>query len=219
MALTNYTELKSSIADFLNRQDLTAVIPTFISLAEAQMARDIRHWQMENRATATLNDQYLTRPADWVETIRFTVLGNGTRPLQFLSTAAMDQRRSNSNDVAGEPRYYSYVEDQFEVWPSPSSSVNTELVYIQKIPALSDTDLTNWVISTAPDVYLYGSLLHSAPYLAEDPRVTVWAQLYGAAVQRLNQESDNSKYSGTGLSTRIRGLDTSGSSAVRRINA
>ena len=94
--------------------------------------------------------------------------------------------------------------------------LRTELVYIQKIPALSDTDLTNWVISTAPDVYLYGSLLHSAPYLAEDPRVTVWAQLYGAAVQRLNQESDNSKYSGTGLATRIRGLDTSHSATFRR---
>ena len=34
MALTNYTELKSNIADFLNREDLTAVIPTFIALAE-----------------------------------------------------------------------------------------------------------------------------------------------------------------------------------------
>lgn len=218
MALTNYTELKSSIADFLNRQDLTAVIPTFISLAEAQINRDVRHWQMENRATATLNDQYLTRPSDWVETIRFTVLSGGTNPLQFLSTAAMDQRRSNSDNVAGEPRYYSYVEDQFEVWPTPSEAVSTELVYKQKIPALSDSTTTNWLLSTAPDVYLYGSLLHSAPYLAEDPRVAVWAQLYSAAVQRLNEESDQSKYSGTGLTTRVRGLDTSGSSTVRRIN-
>jgi len=35
MALTTYTELKASIADWLNRSDLTAAIPDFISLAEA----------------------------------------------------------------------------------------------------------------------------------------------------------------------------------------
>ena len=57
MALTNYSELKSSIADFLNRDDLTSVIPTFISLAEAQFARDLRHYKMENRATGTIDSQ------------------------------------------------------------------------------------------------------------------------------------------------------------------
>ena len=62
MALTNYAELKSSIADFLNRDDLTSVIPTFISLAEAQFARDLRHYKMENRATGTIDSQFMTKP-------------------------------------------------------------------------------------------------------------------------------------------------------------
>ena len=209
MALTTYAELQSSMADFLNRQDLATAIPTFISLAEAQISRDIRHWQMENRATATLDDQYLTRPGDWVETIRLVMLGNGTRPLQFLSTAAMDERRGNSDNVAGEPRYYRHIENQFEVFPSPNADTSAELVYFQKIPALSDEATSNWLLSAAPDVYLYGALIHSAPYLAEDSRVAVWAQLYSAAVLRLNQESDAAKYSGTGLGMRVKGLDTS----------
>ena len=38
MSISNYNDLKSSIADFLNRDDLTAVIPTFIELAEADMS-------------------------------------------------------------------------------------------------------------------------------------------------------------------------------------
>ena len=44
MPLSNYTELTASIADTLNRDDLTAVIPDFIKLAEAQLNRDLRHW-------------------------------------------------------------------------------------------------------------------------------------------------------------------------------
>jgi hypothetical protein len=53
MALTTYTELKSSLADWLNRSDLTSVIPDFISLAEAQMERQLRTRQMIVRATAS----------------------------------------------------------------------------------------------------------------------------------------------------------------------
>ena len=47
MALSNYTELKASIADFLNRDDLTSVIPDFITLAESQINRDIRHMKVK----------------------------------------------------------------------------------------------------------------------------------------------------------------------------
>lgn len=50
MAITTYTELKSAIADFLNRDDLETVAPTFIALAEADINRRLRHWRMEKRA-------------------------------------------------------------------------------------------------------------------------------------------------------------------------
>ena len=57
MAITTYSELKTSIADYLNRSDLTSIIPTFISLAEAQINRDVRTWQMENRARTSKETQ------------------------------------------------------------------------------------------------------------------------------------------------------------------
>ena len=37
MPITTYAELKSTIADFLNRDDLANVATTFISLAETDM--------------------------------------------------------------------------------------------------------------------------------------------------------------------------------------
>ena len=42
MALTTYAELKTSVGDWLNRSDLTTAIPDFISLAEAQIERNLR---------------------------------------------------------------------------------------------------------------------------------------------------------------------------------
>jgi len=67
MALTTYTELKASIADWLNRSDLTAAIPDFISLAEAQMERTLRTRQMIVRANASFNAEYGATPNDFLE--------------------------------------------------------------------------------------------------------------------------------------------------------
>lgn len=206
MALTNYAELKSSIADFLNRDDLTSVIPTFISLAEAQFARDLRHYKMENRATGTIDSQFMTKPGDWLETIRINITTSNTRPLDLLSAQAMVDKRANHLDTTGIPRYYRHSENQFEFFPSPDGSYGVELLYYQRVPALSDSVTTNWLLTEAPDAYLYGSLVHSAPYLSEDQRTAVWAQLFGASLQRLNQSSDEATYSGSGLVMRNRGL-------------
>jgi len=71
---------------------------------------------------------------------------------------------------------------------------------------LSDSATSNWLLSTAPDVYLYGALIHSAPYLAEDNRTAIFAQMYGAAVNQLTLQSETSKNSGAGLKLKIRGL-------------
>ena len=73
MALTNYNELKTSIADFLNRDDLTNIIPDFITFAETNINRDIRHWRMEKRANAVLDTQYTALPTDFIEPIRLTI--------------------------------------------------------------------------------------------------------------------------------------------------
>ena len=206
MALNSYAALKTSIGDFLNRDDLTAVIPDFIALAEAQINRDIRHYEMENRATAQLDSQYLARPSDWVETIRMHITGGGTRTLDLLSGAAMSDKRAGADDTSGEPRYFRHAERAFEVYPTPDGTYNVEILYYQKIPALSDTNTSNWLLSEAPDVYLYGSLLHSSPYLAEDARVNVWAQLYAAAKDNVNRSSDAASASGSGLTMKVRGL-------------
>jgi hypothetical protein len=207
MAITNYTNLQTAVADFLNRDDLTSVIPTFIQLAEAQMNRDIRHWKMETRSNGqqTAGDQYMQIPADWMETIRFHLTGGGTQVLDLISRAAMADKREGAEDMSGSPQYYCHADGQFELYPTPNADTDVELLYVAKIPDLA-TNSTNWLLEDAPDAYLYGSLLHSAPYLQEDARVAVWAQMYSASVARLNEASEKARYSGSGLTLKVRGL-------------
>ena len=132
--------------------------------------------------------------------------GNGTKAMNLISQQAMAEKRANDNDTAGTPMFYAHSESQFELYPTPDQATTAEILYYQKVPALSDSNTTNWLLSYAPDVYLYGSLIHSAPYLAEDARTAVFAQMYGASVNQLNEKSEESKTSGSGLKLRVRGL-------------
>ena len=208
MALTTYTELKASIADFLNRDDLTSVIPDFITLAESQINRDVRHWKMEARSSGQQSggDEYMQIPADWVESIRLHLTGSGTSAVNLISRDAMADKRERNDDTSGTVMYYTHADGQFQLYPTPSADTDFELLYIQKLDALSGSNADNWLLLEAPDVYLYGALIHSAPYLVEDERVAMWAQMYSASVARLNEASESARFSGSGLRLKIRGL-------------
>ena len=208
MAINTFATLKTAVADFLNRDDLTSAIENFIALAEAQINRDVRHWKMETRSSAnqSAGDEYMPVPADWIETIRLHVTDNGTSPLDLISRASMADKRASNEDASGTPTHYTHADSQMQLYPTPSSEVSIELLYYAKTVALSSSNADNWLLLEAPDVYLYGALLHSAPYLGEDERVAVWAQMYSASVTQLNTTSENARFSGSGLKLKIRGL-------------
>ena len=202
MAITTYAELQSSIASWLNRSDLTSVIPDFISLAETNMERSIRHWRQEKRATATIDTQYSALPADYLEGIRFNLDGDH-RLIEMITSADMQRRRYATADTSGSPRYFSVTGGQLEVFPTPDGSYTGELYYYSTIDALSDSNTSNWVLQHYPDAYLYGALVHSAPYLVDDARTQTWAALFSVAVNAINSESEKAKFSGSGLRLKI----------------
>ena len=193
MAITTYAELKSSIANWLNRDDLTSVIPDFITIAEAQINRTLRHWRMEKRVETTLDEQYENLPTDFLEMLELS-LSDGTY-LTLISTADM-QSKKQASSIAGKPRFYRISSDQIEVYPVPDAGSTLSMQYYAKTPALSDTDTSNWILEYAPDVYVYGALLQAAPYLGDDARIQIWAGLFSGALEALNLDSMKAKTSG-----------------------
>lgn len=205
MPISTYAELKSAVADWLNREDLEAVVPSFIALAEADLNRTLRDFRMEKRADAQLNDQFSALPSDWLETIRLALIG-GSHRLELASDGALAEMRSQRGDAAGRPTHYAHTAGGLELFPTPDADYSAELVYFARVPSLSDAAPSNWLLAAAPDVYLYGALTQSAPYLKDDARLTVWASLYQNAVQGLNAASERARHSGAGLRLRIRGM-------------
>lgn len=206
MALTSYSELRDSVAVWLNKPDIEQTVPSLIALAEDDINRRLRHWRMQKRSVTTIDAQYATVPSDWLTSVRFYTTDAGTHPLSLISHADLLDRRAARSDIVGRPTHYAMTGGQFELFPTPDQSYSAELVYFSRVPALTEADPTNWLLAEAADVYLYGTLAHSAPFLGEDARLSTWSALYTSALDSLNAASDEARYSGVGLKLKIRGM-------------
>jgi hypothetical protein len=201
--ITNYTTLVSTVADYLNRQDLSAQIPTFIQLAEADLNTRLRCREMIVRATSTNDDEYVKLPLDFLEGINLQIVG-GQSPLRYITLDEADM--VNARQGYNAPTFYSLMNGAIELVPPPATGddVEIEMVYYGKITALSEANQTNWLLLKAPDVYLYGALVHAAPFLMDDQRISVFGSFYSQRVEALNDESQKSLHSGSPLVARTR---------------
>lgn len=203
MAISNYAELKSAVADWLNRADLTSAIPNFVALAEAKFNRDLRTRQQVKRAYATLTGQYIQLPTDWAEGINLQLNVNPVRVLDFVTTDQADRikaRRYGDTDADA----YTIVGSQLEVIPVVGDDTEIEMAYYAKVPALSDSNTTNWLLTEWPDLYLYGTLVHAAPYLREDDRIATWKGLADQLTEEIRLSDERAKHSGGPLRARVR---------------
>lgn len=208
MSLSTYTDLKSAIADFLNRQDLPAVIPTFIQLAEAEFNRRIRTFDMLNRSQVSITTQFTQLPTDFrgARAVKFYDEANNEVNIEYVTPDNIVPRVMATNNTSGVPKFYTFIGQSIEVGPVPSGTFTLELAYYQQISALSESTASNWLLTKHPDLYLYGSLLQSAPYLKDDERLGIWRQIHENIIEGIRIEEERATYAaGTPRATSKRG--------------
>jgi hypothetical protein len=186
LTLATYADLLSGVADWLQRTDLTARIPDFVTLAEAQMNRTLRVRRMEARATASLSEGLTALPADFLEAITLT-LADGTK-LDPVPTDVMADYSELSAE-SGAPRFFGLMGEGVQAYPAPDRPYDVTLTYYARIPALSVSTPGNWVLSQYPDAYLYGTLLQAGPYLRDSEATGVWGALQASALEAIKAET------------------------------
>lgn len=198
MAITNYTDLQSTIADWLHRDDLTGSIPTFIQLAEKQMSRELRLKNQETEVTDTASST-IALPSDYVEAISLVVtIGGQDYPLmqkdRFSASPLV-----NSSSI---PSYYTIEGSNLVLAPEPTTDTTYTLQYYASVPALSGGSPTNWLLTAHPDLYLYAVLTQSAPYLEDDARVQLWDSAYQKVKAAIVWQNENDRWSGAPIGAR-----------------
>ena len=208
MALTNYTTLKTSIANWLNRSDLSSEIADdFIVLTEADFNSKLRVRKMISSADVTINAESVALPTGFLQIRDFFILSGSTKhPLRYMTPPQMDQVKGTSQ--TGIPQAYTILGDNIRFMPKPDATYTGKLNFYKKFDALSDSNATNFILTDHPAIYLYGSLFHAANFLGgyNPQQVQTWQQMYATALERLELNDREDQFSGSPL--QIRSEDT-----------
>lgn len=183
--LANYAELQTEIADTLHRDDLTSKIPSFIKLFEQKANRYLNVPQQEITVDLTLsaNTKSITLPAGLTEPVSCVIfIGNVPTNLVHVIGEYID----NTMPITSVPTYYTINNGAINFGVLANRDYTVRLRYIKKWDLA--TDSTNWLLTNHPDLYLYGSLAASAPYIGEDERLPLWKQLAAEGISEVQHQ-------------------------------
>ena len=202
MALSTYAELKTGIANWLNRTDLTdEIADDFIKLTEADFNAKLRIRAMEQIDTITIDSETETVPTGFIAVRSFYILLSSVKyPLEYITPHNLFEVKGGS--TTARPRAYTIESDNetetFRFGPSPDTSYTGYLSYYKAISALSVSNTSNWMLANHPAVYLYGSLFHAANFLGGiDPQqVQNWLAMYSTSMERCENNDKQDSYGG-----------------------
>lgn len=173
--LSSYNGLTGTVAAYLNRQDLAAQIPGFITQFEAKMNRELRVRDMQKRAQANTTGEYISLPSDFLAVYTLELASNVGRwgePLRFMSEEAARTWRAENWTPAGRTEGFSIYGSEIELIDPPASNLDFRLKYYAKIPNLSAAITSNWLLVKSPDLYVAGASREAAIYLKNDELLT-----------------------------------------------
>lgn len=191
MSITTYDGLKASIANWLNRTDLDTEIPDFIALAENRIAHEIRVPTNEKSAIISVDSQgFTTLPSDFLEV---KDIFYNYEPLTRIPLTQL----YSYTPQAGEPQYFARETHKLKFFPTPTLTASDELrmIYYYDVGSLSSVQPTNHLLSLAPELFLYGSLVEAANFLDADAQK--WEIGFQQAVGRLTKHARDSEFSGS----------------------
>jgi hypothetical protein len=205
MGLASYAELKASVARRLGRagdSDLEAELDDYVDLAEARFQRELRLRAQEQRATATLSGAYLDLPTDFLELRNIQLNSDPVRSLECVSPEIID--RSYPQTSTARPQVYAIIGSALQFAPPPDQGYEVEIDYWKRFDALSDGTTTNWLLTQAPDVYLFATLAEAAQATGDSALWQEYEARLAAALDKLKVFDRRASYSGATLRVRPR---------------
>jgi hypothetical protein len=200
-----YEKLIELIANFLGRNDLNERIPDFIHLTEVDISRglNLREQETSVEGTFTAGQDYIEMPEDLQLPRNLRIDTNPIRNVEILSMPSFNnarQRASNSGNPY--PWAATMVGDRLMLAGTPGADDAYTLFYLGRLLPLSSSNSTNRILKDAPDALLYGSLMHSAPYIGDDQRIQLWGTLYSQGKEAYRRFEWRSRTSGGPLRIR-----------------
>lgn len=195
---TDYASLKTEIADFLNRTDLTTVVDTFIDLCEAEMQRELKLLTFEVDSTLTVTAGVATLPAGFIGARSVTWLSSPTRPLTYVTPDFFERH------AAGDPSSVSfYTISGSTMRFSDGTSGTARVTGYARFTPLSLSNTTNAIITNHPAAYLYGSMEHAAAWAKDFDGAAAYKTKFAEELKSILRDNKDTKYAGATLAVKV----------------
>lgn len=172
MSLTNQPDLLTAMQNWLQRTDIAALFPDFITLFETAANRRLRVKQQETTVQLTPALGTISLPSDYLTWRRVTWTGNPRRELEYAEPSWVQTMFPDG--PADVPSVFTIEGNNLEIMPTDSTNTNVELLYWAKVPALTATNQTNWLMTAYPDLYLWGALTEAQAYAVNTDSAVMW---------------------------------------------
>lgn len=210
MAITNYGELKTAVANWLARSNLTAQIPDFISLAEEKIhngdalfgLQPLRVNEMLTTTTLSVTDGAATVPADFLAMQQARIPNAVPVQLEYLTPG--DFWTWDFVTDSGVPTHYTIQGSTLRLQPTGASEVT--ISYYAKLDAMSADGDANWLLTSHPSVYLYGACVEGFGYVRDDAQQANMQQRFISAVNALNGADKEGDAADGALVMRVRSV-------------
>jgi hypothetical protein len=196
MTISSYFDLAASVQKWTHRDDLSDVIPDFIYLVENRLNRELRLSQQETKASLSIVSGYADLPTGFLAVRTVVLETSPVQELTYIPPNEMD--RIANNDTA--MLYYTITENKIRFNGSSSDSVS--MVYYAQITPLGSNNITNWLITDHPDIYLYGCLAEAFSYTQSDDQAHKYMQLFVESLNTLKR-ADVARKSGQSMRVRV----------------
>lgn len=192
MSITTYSELQTAMTSWLGNSVNSASYADMITVFESAANRRLRARQQETTTTVTTSSGVGTLPTDYLHWRRATLLASTRVELEYVAPDYFNAAYpTQPSDVS---RVFTIEGSSLKVMPIDDSGV--ELVYYAKIPSLSASVTSNWLLTAHPDVYLFGALSEAEMFGVNDQRAALWAQRRDNVFDEIQSLSNKSRGQG-----------------------
>lgn len=191
----NYTSLIEQIKQYSKRTDefFISQIPNFINQAINRIYSEAKNIGFEKVVfgNLTANQFTLDKPADWKETVSFSITTTDGRKILKLRTFEFCQSYWPNPNLSETTEFYSDFNNytSFYLAPTPDQNYNFTLIYLA-LPLFNADNPENFLTLRYPSLLLYASMLETIPFLKGDERVPVFESLYNRALQSINKDAE-----------------------------
>lgn len=190
MSISTYSELQTAVETWLHSSTYTSLIPTFIQQGESRLNDSLSLSKMQafDTLTASTLSRFVTLPDRFKAPISVFLVISGSRV--ELTQLTPEKLADEIVLSSGEPTFYS-VGEQLEFDCTPSSAYSI-YVHFYKLLDIA-TDLTNFLLTSNPNAYLYASLIAAWTYREDDAKVQKYEALLEAELNRLKGANNSIK--------------------------